>query len=378
MNKVPFILASLAMVSSPLIVNAEGLERININPGFMFSDSNSAEISFASINPSLPATEGAFFDLADNLEVAPSFSALSLSVKTSLRDNLDVGLFYTNNGNGVLIDWGTIPAATSLGATVDWEIAADLEMPTIAALAKYKINDNVSVFGGLKRVTVNDGAFVKTGGDLNGDSVIDDAPHWILSEKSEVGAVYGAAYEMSDIALRVSLMIEDGIELEIPTTAGGGVSAADGTSEAGVGDAITLNFQSGIAEDTLLFGSIRRSNWEDYQVKVPIPGNALRTLSEFENGTSYNLGVGRKISDDLSLSLSAFYDGGDGTDASELSPTGANRSISLGGKYSISENADLSLGASYSKRGDATTGSIGATLDDSTVLTIGSRLSFNF
>ena len=82
MNKVPFILASLAMVSSPLIGNAEGLERININPGFMFSEGSSAEISFASINPSLPATEGALFDLADNLEVAPSFSALSLSVKT--------------------------------------------------------------------------------------------------------------------------------------------------------------------------------------------------------------------------------------------------------------------------------------------------------
>ena len=374
-------IAVLSFASSPLLVNAEGLERININPSFMFNEGGSAEISFASINPSLPATEGALFDLTEGLDVAPSFTALTLAVKTELGDNLDIGVFYTDNGNGVLIDYGTIPAATSAGAAVDWEIAADLEMPTIAALAKYSINENMSVFAGIKRVTVKDGAFVKTGGDTNPldvDTRISDAPHWVLSEKSEMGAVYGAAYEMPEIALRVSLMVEDGIELEIPTTVGGGTTAAAGTSEAGIGDAITLNFQSGIAEDTLLFGSIRRSNWEDYQVKVPVPGPALRTLSEFENGTSYNLGVGRKISDDLSLSLSAFYDGGDGADASELAPTGANRSISLGGKYSVSENADLSLGASYSKRGDATTGSIGATLEDSTVLTIGSRLSFNF
>ena len=73
-----------------------------------------------------------------------------------------------------------------------------------------------------------------------------------------------------------------------------------------------------------------------------------------------------------------LYDGGDGNDASELSPTGANRSLSLGGKYAISENADLSGGINYSMRGDATTSSLGATLNDSSVMTIGASLAFKF
>ena len=107
-------------------------------------------------------------------------------------------------------------------------------------------------------------------------------------------------------------------------------------------------------------------------------GGGTATLSSFEDGTSYSLGVGRKINEDLSLSLSAFYDGGDGTGVPELSPTGANRSMSFGGKYAISENADLSGGVNYSMRGDATTGSLGAVLNDSSVMTIGASVAFKF
>jgi len=333
------ILSSVALIMTlPLSANAEGLERFNIDPSFLFDGGSAANISFASVSPSLDASEGALFDLETGLDVAPSFSALTGSVKTSVGDNIDLGIWYSNSGNGVAIDWGTIAGATSLGSNVDFTIEADLKMPTLAALGRYKVTDNISVFGGIKRVTVNDGAYVKLGSNLvSAGGVIDEQSHWILSETSEMGMLYGAAYEMPDIALRVSLMIEDDIDLKIATTVGAGVAPAAGNSTASIGDAMTLNFQSGIA-----------------------------------------LGVGRKMSDDLSLSISAFYDGGDGSGASELSPTGANRSISFGGKYSIAENADLSGGINYSMRGDATTSNLGATLNDSTVMTIGASVAFKF
>jgi len=381
------ILSSLALMAIPLSANAEGLERFNIDPSFLFNEGNSANVSFASVSPSFGATEGnaAFkaannielFDLESGLEVAPSFSAVTGSVKTSIGDKIDLGIWYSNSGNGVAINWGNIAAATSAGTSADFTIEADLKMPTLAALAKYQITDNISAFGGLKRVTVNDGAYVKLGSDLTGDNAINEQSHWILSETSEMGMVYGAAYEMPDIALRVSLMIEDDIDLTIATTVGAGLAPAAGNSTASIGDAMTLNFQSGIAEDTLLFGSIRNSKWKDNQVSVPTAAGSA-TISDFDDGTSYSLGVGRKMSDDLSLSISAFYDGGDGNDASELSPTGANRSISFGGKYAIAENADLSGGINYSMRGDATTSNLGAILNDSSVMTIGASVAFKF
>jgi hypothetical protein len=85
-----------------------------------------------------------------------------------------------------------------------------------------------------------------------------------------------------------------------------------------------------------------------------------------------------KLMTDLSLSISAFYDGGSGTAVSELAPTGATRSLSFGGKYAIADNADLSGGINYSMRGDATTGTLGAILNDSSVMTIGASVAFNF
>ena len=124
------------LTATPFFVNAEGLERINIDPSFMFTEGSSAEIGFANISPSLPAVKGtgSAFTFQSGLDVAPSFSAVTGSIKTEMGDNFDLGLFYTNQGNGVGLDYGTIT-----GAEGNITIKADLEMPTLAAIGKYQI-----------------------------------------------------------------------------------------------------------------------------------------------------------------------------------------------------------------------------------------------
>ena len=80
-----------------------------------------------------------------------SFSALTGSVKTEMGDNFDLGLFYTSQGNGVGLDYGV----TGLEGNIT--IKADLEIPTLAAIGKYQINDAMSVFVGAKQTTVKAG-----------------------------------------------------------------------------------------------------------------------------------------------------------------------------------------------------------------------------
>ena len=378
MKKIIYTGLAALLCSAPYLANAEGLERINIDPSFMFTEGNSAEISFANISPSFPAVKGtgSNFTFQSGLDVAPSFSALTGSVKTDLGDNFALGLFYTSQGNGVGIDWGTI------GSEANVTIKADLEIPTLAAIGKYQINENISVFVGAKQSTVKKGATLKLGSDTssvskNGNPLPDVTSHWELDKKAGIGAIYGAAYEMPEIALRVTLTIEDDIDLKIPATAKDG-AAATGTATASIGDAMSLNFQTGIAEDTLLFGNIRRSSWKDNQVKVPFTGLGLQQVSSFSDGDSYSLGIGRKISDDLSVSISGFYDGSAGGTVSELAPTGATRTLSLGGKYAIADNADLSIGGSYSQRGDVLTGIYKGSLTDSKVISLGAKVAFSF
>ena len=374
MKKIIYTGLSALLCSAPFLANAEGLERINVDPSFLFTEGSSAEIGFATVDPSLPAVKGtgSAFTFQSGLDVGKSFSALTGSVKTEMGDNFDLGLFYTNQGNGVGLDYGTIT-----GAEGNITIKADLEMPTLAAIGKYQINDAMSVFIGAKQTTVNAGATLKLGSDSNNNVNPDVTSHWELSKKTGIGAIYGAAYEMPEIALRVVLTVEDDIDLKIPATAKGGL-AATGTATASIGDAMSLNFQTGIAEDTLLFGNIRRSNWKDNQVKVPFLVVGLQQISSFSDGDSYSLGLGRKISDDLSVSISGFYDGSSGGAISELAPTGATRTLSLGGKYAISDNADLSFGGSYSQRGDALTANYKASLTDSKVISLGAKVGFRF
>jgi long-subunit fatty acid transport protein len=365
------------LTSSPFLANAEGLERVNIDPSFMFSEGSTAEIGFGNVSPSLPAVKGtgSAFTFQSGLDVATSFSVLTGSVKTELGDNFDLGLFYTTQGNGVGIDYGTI------GSEANVTIKADLEIPTLAMIGKYQINEAMSVFVGAKQSTVKKGATLKLGSDTsaisgNGNVLPDVTSHWELAKKSGIGAIYGAAYEMPEIALRVVLTIEDDIDLAIPATSKGG-AASTGTATASIGDAMSLNFQTGIAEDTLLFGNIRRSSWKDNQVKVPTPAG-LAQVSSFSDGDSYSLGIGRKISDDLSVSISGFYDGSSGGAVSELAPTGSTKTLSVGGKYAIADNADLSIGGSYSQRGDVLTGTYKASLTDSEVISLGAKIAFSF
>jgi long-subunit fatty acid transport protein len=197
-----------------------------------------------------------------------------------------------------------------------------------------------------------------------------------LGSKDGIGTVFGVAYEVPEIALRVSLVTEGDIALSIPTTTGGGV-AANGNSVASIGDATTLSFQTGIAENTLLFGSVRQSNWADNQISVPTAAGPAQ-VSSFKDGENFTIGIGRKFSDKLSASLSYYFSDGDGNGASELSPYGDTKTISLGTKYSLNEATDVSFGLSQSERGDATTGNYSAKLSGSSVTSFGVKLTHRY
>ena len=111
-------------------------------------------------------------------------------------------------------------------------------------------------------------------------------------------------------------------------------------------DVINLEFQSGVAANTLVFGSIRHAKWSEAQVKMSAAYMNAQ-LSDFDDVTTYTLGVGRKFSDKFSASLSASMDSGDGADASLLAPTGGSTAISLGGKYSLGNGMAISAGVSH-------------------------------
>jgi long-chain fatty acid transport protein len=140
----------------------------------------------------------------------------------------------------------------------------------------------------------------------------------------------------------------------------------------------TINFQTGIAADTLAFGSIRMADWKNHQLAVA-PQTLAAPTSSFTNSTTYSLGVGRKLSDDLSLSLSTNWENGtESSGTSLLSPTNGYNGYSLGAKYDM-DNLTLSGGVNYTTFGDKTiTSTIADEFSGNSVLSYGIKLGVNF
>ena len=146
-----------------------------------------------------------------------------------------------------------------------------------------------------------------------------------------------------------------------------------------------LEFQSGIAQNTLLFGSVRHAKWSDAQVSMSSSYDGFQ-LSDFDDSTTYNIGIGRKFSEKFSGSLSLTHAPSSCDDASLLAPTCTQNTLSIGGKYNLGNGAALSGGVSFRKYDDATfwggDGAAGGGDDivfgGNTLTTVGLKLSKTF
>ncbi len=66
-----------------------------------------------------------------------------------------------------------------------------------------------------------------------------------------------------------------------------------------------------------------------------------------DDTVDYTLGVGRRLSDTLSASISIGYEEGGSTGTTLLAPAGTRKSIGLGVAYQATENVKISGGVRY-------------------------------
>ena len=91
--------------------------------------------------------------------------------------------------------------------------------------------------------------------------------------------------------------------------------------------------QTGVAQDTLVFGSIRWVKWSEFLVDnavFPIDtGTGTVPLVEVEDTTTYTIGVGRKFTENWSGALSFLYESREGDTVSPLAPTNGRKGVTL-------------------------------------------------
>ena len=367
MRKIMKLTIAAILLGSPAL--SGGWEASRLDSSMMYKDGSYAEVGTSSIDYDIKGTTQA----SKTHKMAKDQTRITLGFKTQY-DNFDVGLTSYMSG-AIQMDGQSAHVTGCPGTPAACSVvpSADVEVDSLALLARYRINENMSVIGGVNRYDVSNGKVTTLGG------------YYVVSG-DEFAPIAGAAYENQEIALRVELLMQ--LETDVPLTASSSTSPAVATTsitgaKMAIPQTLTLNLQSGIAEDTLLFGSIHKTDWKSAQIVIPANavGPVAATGSDFANSTAYSIGLGRKINDNLSvLGSYSMEDGSGATGTSPFTMTDGNQTLGLGARYTM-DNMTFSAGYSYAKVGDVkVTHSSGLTADykDNKVTGFGLKLGFSF
>jgi long-chain fatty acid transport protein len=365
----------LATVSAVAITTtgayAGGIERSAGSVALLFEKGNYAELSFGSVNPSVSGVQAIPFVVpagASSGEVAGSYTALTLGVKEQLNDKIAIALII-DQPIGADVDYAPGTGYVyGLGAGSQ----ATIDAVAATALIHYRFSENLSVYGGLKAEQVSGKVALFNGYSMS------------TSKETDLGYLIGAAYERPDIALRVGLTYASAITHKFDVTENGTASLPFETE---VPQSLTLDFQSGIAANTLLFGSIRWREWSEFDITpVGFAAAGGGSLVSYENDTiTYNIGVGRKFNDSWSAAVTVGHEKSNGGFSGNLGPTDGYTSLGVGATYTKG-NMKLTGGVSYIWIGDAKTeapapapeGTTLANFEDNNAIGVGFKVGFSF
>ena len=259
--------------------------------------------------------------------------------------------------------WGahTNPGANWAGANDNME--TKIESDNYAATCSYKFDvgqGQLRLIGGAFYQEVG-GFKERLTADLSGTGLPLSGVGRLDLEGSGWGWRTGVAYEIPDYALRVSLVYNSAVDLDnldgtidlrnsvLPVPGGGFIPGTKYNVEsfASMPDSLELKFQTGVAPDWLVFGSVKWTDWSQLQIiKVTAkdttdPRNVPTSLDLlYRDGWTVTGGVGHKFNEKLSGAMSLTWDRGTSHGYGSQTDTWT---LGSGVSYNVSENVELRL-----------------------------------
>ncbi len=344
------ILLASAAVFCAQAAYSGGIERAIVSPQILFEDGRYAEFSIGTVSPDVSGTLG-----VSSGDVSPSYSVVNGGYKWDYGGKWDVAVV-AGQYFGADVDY---PAGTGYALAGS---NATLSSLGLSAMAKYQLDGGMSLYGGLSSHSLEMEVQLSSGYQAQGGNT------------RSYGYLVGAAYERPEIALRAALTYRSSMDFEIDTTEN---VAPASVTDVTLPQSITLDFQTGIAADTLVFGSVHWVDWSEFDISpagfLGVSGGPLVSYSD--STTTFNLGVGRKFSETWSGALSVSHEPSSGAPVGNLGPTDGFTSLALGGTYT-SGNMKVTGGVRYVMVGDATT-TINADFSDNSALAFGLKVGFS-
>lgn len=361
-----FVTTTLAATLAAGTAIAGGLERTTQSTAILFEEGRYFEFNLGYGAPSVSGTVGG--GTVPSGDMTDSFLNFGFAYKADLNENLSYAIIYDQPYGASVTYPGTFgvspyPAAGS---------TAEFNSHALTAILNYRMENNVSVYGGLRGQTIEAEANVPFLGAYTASGERDLA--W--------GYLVGAAYEKPEIALRAALTYSSEVNHSLRTTeSSAGLGAGNvSTTDITMPQAITLDLQSGVAENTLVFGSIRWVEWSEADI-TPADyftlsgGGSL--VSFADDRTTYTLGVARRLNETWSLAGSISHEETTGSITGNLAPVDGFTSVGLAAIYTKG-NMKVTTGIRYVDLGPATTTVLGGDFDGNSAIGAGIKVGWTF
>ncbi|MCK8462270.1 hypothetical protein MUY35_00220 [Aliiroseovarius sp. S1339] len=352
-------LTTAALFTAAATTAQAGIDRSGQNIGILFEEGNYVELSFANVSPDIAGTNPFVGSISQS---AVDYNSFGFGFKKQINDQWSFALIY-DQPYGANISYENTPIQIPFPPGSANPAMAEVKSHALSGIVRYEMGNGFSVHGGLRAQKLS-------GAILSGDGQLE------ASSEYDLGGLVGVAYERPDIAMRVALTYFTAIEHDLTGTH----NLLPATGNVEMPAAFNLDFQTGIAANTLLFGSVRYAKWDG----ITLSSNSdvfgpVDWVDFVEDITTYKLGLGRKLNDNWSIAGTVSYTSGSDVGTTLLAPAGATTSIGLGATYT-QDNMKIQAGVQYSMIDEktVTTGIGPTTFSDGNALAFGMKVGFSF
>ena len=360
---------------------AAGLDRSGQSIAAFLQPGNYAEAGISVLDPTVKGKDLIKNNVSD---MAEDYYFPSAAIKVQATEQISLGLLYDQPfGADAMYNLEQSMFTNGIEAT-----KVEVETHNLTALIGYQPTENWNFYAGPVWQTVEADI------SLRGQAYISPKdPTKVLSgydikihEEEAFGWLAGFAYQIPEIALKTSVTYRSEIKHKaksVETHKLMPMLNVESQLDAITPQSVNIDFQTGVAANTLAFANIRWVHWDQFAVTPKFlnsaSGNNLIDYSDDQ--WSATVGVGRKLNSHWSGSASVGYDSGAGNPVTTLGPTEGYWSVGLGGQYSPAENYFIQAGVKYFWLGDATartgTKNVGE-FEDNYALGYGLKIGYRF
>ncbi|GHE22644.1 OmpP1/FadL family transporter [Halomonas urumqiensis] len=315
----------------------------------LFEKGTYAELSVVSITPDVSGTDVSGQSTG---KISEGFFTYKGALKTDATERLSLALLWDQPFHG----------QSYYGAGLFSGLDANLDSQALTLAARYKFNDRYSIHGGPRFQRMKaDAAFPLFGYSLD------------TSTETDLGYVVGAAYEIPEYHALVALTYHSSITHSLEATESG---IKSGPFDIEWPESYTLDFRAPVSQSTLVFGSVRHTKWDGYDISPPIfSADGASILALEDDTTTYKLGVAQKFNDNWSGLVRFTYEAASDDDQVIFSPTNGARGIGLGASYQHNKLRITAMAEYFDLKG--TTGAVGE-FEGGNAIAVGMQIGYHF